>query len=217
MHVHLCVASWLFSLHLSCLLLRPTVLLPALPDVYLRVQREVQVNPLCDFRLGTVATSDHETPLHNKGLEAYRQLCRRWHAGTRGRNLARLQAILQWNFGATATETLDSLASWESEIEEWEQLTGERMADSIKLCVLDAQAPKELSTYLRLHTKAEETFATVKRKIQDYLQAMDPDGSGFRREEGQEGQRQAATVQGWRQAEQGQRQATAGQEPTQGS
>ena len=51
----------------------------------------------------------------NNGLEAYRQLCRRWHAGTRGRNLARLQAILQWNFGTTATETLDSLAAWESD------------------------------------------------------------------------------------------------------
>ena len=75
----------------------------------------------------------------NNGLEAYRQLCRR-----------------QWNFGTSATETLDSLAAWESEIEEWEQLTGERMADSIKLCVLDSQAPKELSTYLRLHTQAEE-------------------------------------------------------------
>ena len=50
------------------------------------------------------------------------------------------------------------------------------MADSIKLCVLDAQAPKELSTYLRLHTKAEETFAAVKRKIQDYLQAIDQSG-----------------------------------------
>ena len=44
MHVHLCVASWLFSPRLSCPLLRPTVLLPALPDVYLRVQREVQEN-----------------------------------------------------------------------------------------------------------------------------------------------------------------------------
>ena len=112
----------------------------------------------------------------NNGLEAYRQLCRRWHAGTRGRNLARLQSILQWNFGTTAAETLDSLASGESEIEEWDQLTGERMADSIKLCVWDAQAPKELSTYLRLHTNAEETFAAVKRKIQDYLQAIDQSG-----------------------------------------
>ena len=50
------------------------------------------------------------------------------------------------------------------------------MADSIKLCVLDSQAPKELSTYLRLHTQAEGTFATVKRKIQDYLQAIDQSG-----------------------------------------
>ena len=63
MHVHLCVASWSFSPRLSRPLLRPTVLLPALPDVYLRVQREVQVQPLCDFRLGTVVTSDYETPL----------------------------------------------------------------------------------------------------------------------------------------------------------
>ena len=52
-----------FSSPVSCLLLHPTVLLPALPDVHLRVQREVQVQPLCYFRLGTVATSDHETPL----------------------------------------------------------------------------------------------------------------------------------------------------------
>ena len=34
-----------FSSPVSCLLLRPTVLLPALPDVHLRVQREVQVQP----------------------------------------------------------------------------------------------------------------------------------------------------------------------------
>ena len=46
----------------------------------------------------------------------------------------------------------------------------------MKLCALDSQAPKELSTYLRLHTQAEETFTTVKRKIQDYLQAIHQSG-----------------------------------------
>ena len=75
---------------------------------------------------------------------------------------------------------------------EWEQLTGERMADSIKLCVLDSQAPKELSTYLRLHAQAKETFATVKRKIQDYLQAIDQSGEvpmevGFVEKKGKKG------------------------------
>ena len=73
-------------------------------------------------------------------------------------------------------------------------LTRERVADSIKLCVLDSQAPKELSTYLRLHTQAEETFATVKRKIQDYLQAIDQSGPvpmevGFVRKKGKKGKK----------------------------
>ena len=113
----------------------------------------------------------------NNGLEAYRQLCRRWACRYERTQLGESASdFCNGTSGRFATETLDSLASWESEIEEWEQLTGERMADSIKLCVLDAQAPKELSTHLRLHTKAEETFATVKRKIQDYLQAMDQSG-----------------------------------------
>ena len=41
-----------FLLALSCPLLRPTVLLPALPDVYLTVQREVQVQPPVRLPLG---------------------------------------------------------------------------------------------------------------------------------------------------------------------
>ena len=53
MHVHLCVALWLISLQPSpVLLLRPTVLLPALPDVLLRVQREVQVQTPVRLPLG---------------------------------------------------------------------------------------------------------------------------------------------------------------------
>lgn len=91
---------------------------------------------------------------NNTGLVEYRQLCRRWHAGTRRRNLARLQSILHRNFGTIAAETLDNLAASESEIEEWDQLTGEKMADSIKFCVLDPQAPRKLSTSLRLHIQA---------------------------------------------------------------
>ena len=52
MHVHLCLASWLFSPRLSCSLPRLTVLLPALPDVHLSAQREVQVQPPVRLPLG---------------------------------------------------------------------------------------------------------------------------------------------------------------------
>ena len=40
-----------------------TVLLPALPDVYLSVQREVHVQPPVLLQLGSVVTSDYVTPL----------------------------------------------------------------------------------------------------------------------------------------------------------
>ena len=145
----------------------PNAVDPNLEDVSVDIGTENR-NLYYDLTMLTTGTSLKlvKGVAGNNGLEACRQLCRRWHVGTRGRNLARLLAILQWNFGTSA-------AAWESEME---QLTGERMADSIKLCVLDSQAPKELSTYLRLHTQAEETFATVKRKIQDYLQAIDQSG-----------------------------------------
>ena len=52
MHAHLCLASCLFSPRLSCSLPRLTVLLPALPDVHLSAQREVQVQPPVRLPLG---------------------------------------------------------------------------------------------------------------------------------------------------------------------
>ena len=64
MHAHLCLASCLFSPRLSRFLPRLTVLLPALPDVHLSAQREVQVQPPVRLPLGGPwSTSDYETPL----------------------------------------------------------------------------------------------------------------------------------------------------------
>ena len=64
MHVHLCV------LRLGCFLLACLVLYFVPPfsfQPFLMFTSEFnersRSNPLCDFRLGTVVTSDHETPL----------------------------------------------------------------------------------------------------------------------------------------------------------
>ena len=64
MHVHLCVALWLISLH-------PSPVFYFVPPLFFQpfqmssseFHERFRSNPLCDFRLGTVATSDHETPL----------------------------------------------------------------------------------------------------------------------------------------------------------
>ena len=104
--------------------------------------------------------------------------------------MARLQAILQWNFGATATETLDSLASWESEIEELG--AAHRGKDGgFHQAVRIGRSGTQGAQYL-------PAFAHQGRGDLCHSEAQDPglssgdgsirpgsDGSGFRREEGQ--------------------------------
>ena len=64
MHVHLCLALWLISLHPSPVFyfVPPFSFQPFLMFTSEFNERS-RSNPLCDFRLGTVVTSDHETPL----------------------------------------------------------------------------------------------------------------------------------------------------------
>ena len=64
MHVHLCLALWLFSPRLSFVLyfVPPFSFQPFLMFTSALNERS-RSNPLCDFRLGTVVTSDYETRL----------------------------------------------------------------------------------------------------------------------------------------------------------
>ena len=62
MHVHLCVALWLFSLHPSPVFyFVPPFSFQPFQMFTSEFNERSRSNPLCDFRLGTVATSDHET------------------------------------------------------------------------------------------------------------------------------------------------------------
>ena len=64
MRVHLCVALWLTSLHLSPVFyFIPLFSFQPFQMFTSEFNERSRSNPLCDFRLGTVATSDHETPL----------------------------------------------------------------------------------------------------------------------------------------------------------
>ena len=64
MHVHLCVALWLISLHPSPVFyFVPPFSFQPFQMFTSEFNERFRSNPLCDFRLGTVATSDHETPL----------------------------------------------------------------------------------------------------------------------------------------------------------
>ena len=63
-------------LRLGCFLLACPVLCFVPPFSFQPfLQREVQVQPLCDFRLGTVVTSDYETPLTEFGIISRTRCC----------------------------------------------------------------------------------------------------------------------------------------------
>ena len=75
MHVHLCVASWLFLLISPVFYFVPPFSFQPFQMFTSEFNERSRSNPLCDFRLGTVATSDHETPLTaKKCVERYCEL-----------------------------------------------------------------------------------------------------------------------------------------------
>ena len=63
MHVHLCVASWLFLFACLVLYFVPPFSFQPFPMFTSAFNERSRSNTLCDFRLGTVVASDHETPL----------------------------------------------------------------------------------------------------------------------------------------------------------
>ena len=80
MHVHLCVALWLFSLHPSLVFyFVPPFSFQPFQMFTSEFNERSRSNPLCDFRLGTVATSDHETPLTYLEGTCNNSFCEKWH------------------------------------------------------------------------------------------------------------------------------------------
>ena len=64
---------------------------------------------------------------------------------------------------------LDALQSFEAKVSEYEGLTGEVVGDSVKLAVIDSGASRELSTYLRLHTTDQQSYAEVRAVIRGFM------------------------------------------------
>ena len=66
MHVHLCVVLWLFLFTRLLFLFVPLLFFRPFQMSSSEFHERLKSKSLCDFRLGTVATSDHETPLTDR-------------------------------------------------------------------------------------------------------------------------------------------------------
>jgi len=103
------------------------------------------------------------------GLEAYRLLSRRWNPSSKGRNLTKLSKVLHWDFG-DATKMLDNLVAWESAVEDWENVTQEKLGDSVKCAIIAERAPAEVRTHLQLNAPNAK-FPQMRAVVEEYLQA----------------------------------------------
>ena len=103
------------------------------------------------------------------GLEAYRLLSRRWNPSSKGRHLTKLSQVLHWEFG-DASKMLGNLASWESAVEDWENVTQERLGDSVKCAIIAERAPAEVRTHLQLNAPNAK-FPQMRSLVEEYLQA----------------------------------------------
>ena len=63
MHGHLCVVWWLFSSPVSFFLSFPLLFFQTFQTPFSAFHKKFMSKDLRDFRLGTVASNDHETPL----------------------------------------------------------------------------------------------------------------------------------------------------------
>ena len=68
MHVHLCVALWLFLFTRLLFLFVPLLFFRPFQMSSSEFHKRLRFKSLCNFRLGTVATPDHETPLTGRGV-----------------------------------------------------------------------------------------------------------------------------------------------------
>eukprot|EP00971_Amphidinium_carterae_P173059 3430709-Amphidinium_carterae.1 len=74
----------------------------------------------------------------NDGYEAYRRLAQRYAPRTLGRQMNRLTAIVNYDFGQEDGQLLDRLAAWERQVEEHERATTETVQDSMKCAIVQS-------------------------------------------------------------------------------
>eukprot|EP00971_Amphidinium_carterae_P325964 6456549-Amphidinium_carterae.1 len=105
------------------------------------------------------------------GFEAWRRLCARYAPRTVGKNLTRLTQILEFSFGEDERTMLDKIAAWERLIQEHEQVSGERVAESVKCAVIQRRMPPTLRTHLLVTASGATDWLVMRRAIQSYLLA----------------------------------------------
>ena len=105
------------------------------------------------------------------GYLAWRYLLEELEPRTRQRTLSMLTALPGKEGWPKTGSFYDQIVEWERRIAEYENLSGTKMAEDLKLATIVERAPPEVSTYLRLHVTTDSSYCSVRNQLVCFIQA----------------------------------------------
>ena len=93
------------------------------------------------------------------GVQAFRDLARRYNARSQSRSLAQLQEIMHFDFGPAGVT--DRMIVFERLVGEYETSSGEALGVQVKCAVLLERVPQELQTHLLLNCGSRPDYAIL--------------------------------------------------------
>ena len=102
------------------------------------------------------------------GVQAFRDLARRYNPRSQARSLAQLQEVVQFDFGKDPSGVTDRLVVFERLVGEYETSGGEALSVQVKCDVLLERVPQELPTHLLLTCGSRPDYAIMRQKVDSY-------------------------------------------------
>ena len=102
------------------------------------------------------------------GVQAFRDLARRYNPRSQARSLAQLQEIMHFYFGQEPTGVTDRMIVFERLVGEYETSSGEALGAQVKCAVLLERVPPELRTHLLLTCGSRPDYAIMRQTVESY-------------------------------------------------
>ena len=102
------------------------------------------------------------------GVQAFRDLARRYNPRSQARSLAQLQELIHFDFGQEPAGVTDRLIVFERLVGEYEISSGEVLGVQVKCAVLLERVPSELRTQMLLTCGSRPDYAIMRQTVESY-------------------------------------------------
>ena len=102
----------------------------------------------------------------SSGVQAFRDLARRYNQRSQARSLAQLQEIMHFDFGQEPAGVTDRMIVFERLVGECETSSGEALGEQVKCAVLLERVPPELRSHLLLTCGSRPDCAIMRQTVE---------------------------------------------------